>query len=232
MQVSTVGASQSLDLVSLLAARRRAATSTGTGSDATTDTLTLSLQSQLLAQPAGAGSFQTDFDALGTALQSGDLDTAKKAYATMQEKLKAHQPPGGGDDPMGSAFAAIGKALDAGDTSTAQSAWSSLKTQLASMDGSSGTNPFEQDLNALGKLIDAGNLDGAKSLFKTMQSRMHAHQASGQNNTNQDSSTQDGSDVASAFSAVGSALQSGNLSSAQTAWQSLLQQLQNRMSAT
>jgi soluble cytochrome b562 len=226
MQVSSVGASQSLDLVSLLAARRRA-TSTGTSSDATTDTLTLSLQAQVLALPAGANSFQTDFDALGTALQSGDLDAAKKAYATMQDKFKAHQPPSGGDDPMGSAFAAIGKALDAGDTGTAQSAWSSLKTQFASMGGSGGTNPFEQDLNALGKLIDAGNLDGAKSLFKTMQSRMQAHRAS-----TQEPSTQDGADGASAFSALGSALQSSDLSSAQEAWQSLIQQLQNRNSAT
>jgi hypothetical protein len=232
MQVSSVGASQSLDLVSLLAARRRAATSTGTSSDATTDTLTLSLQAQVLAQPAGADSFQTDFDALGTALQSGDLNAAKKAYATMQEKLKAHQPPGGGDDPMGSSFAAIGKALDTGDTSTAQSAWSSLKTQFASMGGSGRTNPFEQDLNALGKLIDAGNLDGAKSLFKTMQSRMQAHRASAQNSSTRDTSTQDGTDVDSAFSALGSALQSSDLSSAQKAWQSLIQQFQNRNPAT
>lgn len=227
MQVSTVGASQSLDLISLLAARRRATTSSGTTTDATTDTLTLSLQAQLLGQPAGASSFQTDFDALGTALQSGDLEAAKKAYATMQEKLKAHQPPGGGDDPMGSAFAAIGEALDSGDTTAAQSAWGNLKTQLASMGGSGGTRPFEQDMNALGKLIDAGNLDGAKSLFKTMQSRMHAHRASAQNG-----STQDGTDAASAFSALDSALQSGDLSSAQKAWQTLIQQIQNRTPTT
>jgi hypothetical protein len=190
----------------------------------------------------GAQQFQTDFQDLGSKIQSGDLEGAKQAYAAMKDKIKGHQPPGGGDDPMAQGFAAIGKALDSGDTKAAQSAYQSMQTKMESMasmmksmmgdstNDSSSTNSIGQDMNELGKLIDSGNLDGAKSLLKSMQSKMKAHHPSTQNAQSQ--STASSTDIESRFNSLGKSLDSNDLSSAQDTWSSLIKQLQGSGNTT
>ncbi|MBI1754014.1 MAG: hypothetical protein HY014_10035 [Acidobacteria bacterium] len=225
MTVSAIGSSQSLDLVSLLATKRRASsTGASSGGDAATDSLSLSLTAQAMARPQGSNPFQTDLENLGKLIDSGDLSGAKKAYAALQEKMQAHRPAEGGDDPLAGAFTAIGEALDSGDETAAKTAFQSLQTQLASLGapgaGQSGSNPFEQDLTQLGKRIDSGDLSGAKALFQTMQARMKAHQPPPQEGS------QNGG--RSALSAIGTALDAGDLSSTQSAWSGLMDQLQQR----
>jgi soluble cytochrome b562 len=231
MNISSVGASNSLDLISLLSKQSRSSGSgSSTGTDATSDSVSLSMQAQFMQ---GAQQFQTDFQDLGSKIQSGDLEGAKKAFAAMQDKIKGHQPPGGGDDPMAQGFAAIGKALDSGDTKAAQSAYQSMQTQMASMmksmmggstSGSSSTNSIGQDMDELGKLIDSGNLDSAKSLLKSMQSKMKAHHHPTQNA--QSKSTGSSTDIESLFNSLGKSLDSNDLSSAQDTWSNLIKQLQ------
>lgn len=230
MNISSVGASNSLDLISLLSKRSRSSGSGGsTGSDPTSDSVSLSMQAQFMQ---GAQQFQTDFQDLGSKIQSGDLEGAKKAYAAMKDKIKGHQPPGGGDDPMAQGFAAIGKALDSGDTKAAQSAYQSMQTKMESMasmmggstNGSSSTNSIGQDMDELGKLIDSGNLDAAKSLLKSMQSKMKAHEHSTQNAQSQSAGSS--TDIESLFNSLGKSLDSNNLSSAQDTWNNLIMQFQ------
>jgi hypothetical protein len=233
MNVSSVGAAQSLDYLSLLSTRSRTSASGSSSADSTADTLSLSLQALMMSSQAqGTNPFQTDFDNLGSLIQSGDLEGAKKAYAAMQEKLQAHGSDGGRNDAMSESFAAIGKALDSGDTSAAQSAWSAMQTQLQSMGGpggGTGGNPFEQDMTQLGTLLDAGDVEGAKSLYQTMQSRMKSHQPPPQGG--QSGSSSGGTGAASGLSAIGEALDSDDLSAAQDAWTALMQELQQRGSA-
>jgi ribosomal protein S20 len=40
-----------------------------------------------------SSSLKTDFDALGEALESGDLSAAKEALTTVSDNMKAHKPP-------------------------------------------------------------------------------------------------------------------------------------------
>jgi ribosomal protein S20 len=184
----------------------------------------------------GAQQFQTDFSSLGSALQSGDLAGAKKAYAALQNDIQANQPVGGGNDPLAQEFAAIGKALDSGDTKAAQAAYDSMNTQMDKMasmmkskmsgstEGGSGTNSIGQDMDELGKLIDSGNLDGAKSLLKSMESKMKDHQHSTQDTQSQSSSSS--TDIKSLFNSLSNSLNSNDLSSAQETWNNLIQQFQ------
>jgi hypothetical protein len=227
MNISSVGASQSLDLTALLAKLKSAKSTSGTDTT-TSDTLSLSVQAQLLSGTQGSNPFQTDFENLGKLIDSGDLAGAKKAFAAMQAKMQAHQSDRadqGGTDPLADGLAAIGKALDSGDTNAAQTAFKALQTQLASLGGQDGpgSDPFEKDLAQLGSLMDAGDLAGAKALFQTMQDRMKAHK-----NAAQDGSTsQSGTDPATSLAAIGSALSAGDLSAAKSAWSALLKEIQN-----
>jgi hypothetical protein len=240
MNISSVAASNSLDLISLLSKQSRSSrTGGGTGSDPTSDSVSLSMQAQFMQ---GAQQFQTDFQNLGSKIQSGDLEGAKKAYAVMQDKIKGHQPPGGGDDPMAQDFAAIGKALNSGDTKAAQSAYQSMLTKMESMatmmksmlggstNGSSSTNSIGQDMDELGKLIDSGNLESAKSLLKSMESKLKAHQHSTQNAQSQSAGSS--TDIESLLNSLGKSLDSNNLSSAQDIWSHLIKQFQDSGNTT
>ena len=62
-----------------------------------------------------------DFNQLASAIKSGDLGSAQKAYATLAAKSP---DAASGNSPL----ATLGKALQAGDISAAQQALSSMKT--------------------------------------------------------------------------------------------------------
>lgn len=88
------------------------------------------------------------FSALEKAISSGDLDSAKTAFATMKsdmEKMQAirqqitgntsssnssSSSSSSSDDPMSKAMEALSTALESGDTSSVQDAFSSLKETM------------------------------------------------------------------------------------------------------
>lgn len=89
------------------------------------------------------------FSALEKAISSGDLDSAKTAFATMKsdmEKMQAirqqitgntnssnsssNSSSSSSDDPMSKAMEALSTALESGDTSSVQDAFSSLKETM------------------------------------------------------------------------------------------------------
>jgi hypothetical protein len=61
------------------------------------------------------------YSQMSSALQSGDIDDAKSAYAT----LVRNAPPGASMQP-GGPMAQLGKALATGDLTAAQSTWSTI----------------------------------------------------------------------------------------------------------
>jgi len=78
---------------------------------------------------------KSDFDALATALKSGDLSAAKTAYTQVQQDLK--NAPTSSQNSQGSsaqtspadALKAIGDALNSGDIASAQKAFATLQSQ-------------------------------------------------------------------------------------------------------
>ena len=97
-------------------------------------------------------------------------------------------------------------------TSQTQSLWQSRRQQ------------FQQNLQTLGSALQAGDLAGAQQDFQTLLQGLPGS-ASGVSGSSAASGAQ-GGPVAKDLTALKSALQSGNLSDAQQAYQTLTQDLQ------
>jgi DNA-binding FadR family transcriptional regulator len=93
--------------------------------------------------------WRQDFKQLASALQSGDLAGAQKAYSALQQLQQSSQSGGqsssqqqanSGNNPIQNDFAALGKALSSGDLTGAQTAFSQLQSDLkaAFQSGASG----------------------------------------------------------------------------------------------
>jgi hypothetical protein len=191
-----------------------AASGTTSTAATSTDQLTISAAAQ---QASGQNDpFQTDLDSLASALKSGDLETARKAYATMAAEMQKH-----GDLP--SDFAAIGTALDSGDLTAAQSALQTVQKNVAGhQPPASGTNPLQQDMDKLGQLISTGDSSSAQSLLDQILAKLTGTSSSG---TGTDSSSSDTA-FQKAIKDLKAALAAGNTTSATTAYQTLLAQVQ------
>jgi hypothetical protein len=91
-----------------------------------------------LYQPANQGSFSQsvqDFQAIGSALQSGDLTSAQSALAAFQQDLPASSQtssnqPFGANSKANSDYQSLVSALQSGNLSNAQQSFASLQTDL------------------------------------------------------------------------------------------------------
>ena len=139
---------------------------------------------------------QTDFQQLGQDLQSGNLTGAQQDFATLQQ------------------------ALPTGQSQSQQNT----------------ASPIAQAFTALSQALQSGNLQDAQTAFSTLQGDIQQQQGSGQvqhhhhhgGNSSQSTASaasQQTNPVATAFGALSQALQSGNLSAAQTAFATLQQDL-------
>ena len=158
---------------------------------------------------SGAGVYQNqlqqirkDFTTLQTDLSSGSLATAQQAYAALTQDLQAVQQTEGGQQVGGSSqlesdLAAVGSALQSGNITDAQTAFATLTQDLQ---------------NALQTQATQG----------TQQAYGHHH-----HHHHHDSSQTASVSVSNDLAAVGSALQSGNITSAQSAFATLMQDLGN-----
>ena len=83
-------------------------------------------------QPAGGaqatGRMKQSFEKLGSALESGDLSSAKDMLAQMKKNAPAQ---GGGDNPMSQKMDALSKAVESGDVKAAQQAYADIKKTMA-----------------------------------------------------------------------------------------------------
>jgi hypothetical protein len=142
-----------------------------------------------------------DFSDLKADLASGDITTAREAYETLTQDLQnvrqARGIDSGADSTINKDLAAIGSALESGDLEGAQSAFATLTQDLQ---GSQRTWGGQRAYGAYG--------------------RYHHHHHEG-------SSQSVGTSIGANLAAIGSALQSGDLEGAQSAFAKLAQDLTN-----
>ena len=134
-----------------------------------------------------------------------------------------------------SQFQQLGKDLQSGNLSQAQQDFATLTQELPSSQQQTGaatsTSSVAQAFKTLGQDLQSGNLSAAQQDFAAIQ--QNAQQASGSAHGHHNhhrrainSSQQGASPISQAFGALGQALQSGNLPSAQQAYATLQQDLQ------
>ncbi len=128
-----------------------------------------------------------------------------------------------------SEFQQLGQDLQAGNLTQAQSDFSSLTRNISSPQQSN--SPLAQAFSALGSALQSGNVSAAQQAYATLQQDVqqtgqghHHHHHAGDSSGTPNSST--GSTLSQLFSSLGTALVSGNLSAAQTAYSTLSQDLQ------
>jgi len=150
----------------------------------------------------GAGKIARDFHQLRQELFAGDLTGASQTYADLQGLL----PHGTG--PAAHALQAIGQALQSGDISGAQSdlrhySWIHRHQQ-----------EVRSDIAQLSDGLSTGNLQEAQQAFAALQGLV------GQRNPN--------GPISQALNNVGAALQNGDLSAAETAFATYMQDLKGQ----
>jgi hypothetical protein len=136
-------------------------------------------------------------------------------------------------------FSTLQASLSSGNLSTAQQAYVTLTQDLQNTQQTQGgqqvggTSQLSKDLAAVGSALQSGDLTSAQSAFATLtqdlqsaqqiQAGQQTHKGHGHHHHHHGSSSQVTTDLA----AVGSALQSGDLTSAQSAFATLLKDLGN-----
>lgn len=149
------------------------------------------------------------FKDLASALQSGDLTAAQTAFASLQQLLPnssagnqtQNGQQGSGQNPFATDFSALAKALQSGDLSAAQTAFAKLQQDTQSVQG----HHHHHHHKASASTQSTASTTSSSSVGSTA--------GSGQNQ------------FATDFSALGQALQSGNLSQAQAAFAKLQQDM-------
>lgn len=127
-----------------------------------------------------------------------------------------------------SEFQQLGQDLQAGNLSQAQSDFSTL-SQNTSIPVQSNSS-LSQAFGSLGSALQSGNLAAAQKAYSTIQEDVqqtgqgHRHHHAGGSSQTTNSSM--GGMLSQLFGSLGSALQSGNVSTAQTAYSTLQQGLQ------
>lgn len=102
-----------------------------------------SLGSPYSSRQNNAANRKNDFQALASALNSGDLSGAQNAFAALQKDLPPGQQAGatGGqndnskNNPVATDFQNLSQALSSGDLSSAQSAFAKLQQDMQAMQG-------------------------------------------------------------------------------------------------
>lgn len=193
---------------------------------------------------------QNDFAALGQALQSGSLSQAQSAFSQLQSDLRAgppaaQAPPQAADqyqaqNPVEEAiqdYSQLASSLQNGDLTDAQSAYTNLQdlTQAYQGDSSSDSpNTVQTDFATLGQDLQSGNLTQAQSDFAQLQSDLQAptQPASGSSDATQAPAPSPAQQVQQDYAELSSALGTGNLTTAQSAFTALEQALQTQSGST
>ena len=124
-----------------------------------------------------------------------------------------------------SAFQNLGQDLQSGNLTQAKSDFSILSQNFPN--STQNNNPLTQAFSALGQALQAGNLSAAQTAYSTIQQDVQQAGASGHHHHHHYGGGAESSSnaLAQAFGTLGQALQSGNLSSAQTAYSTIQQDL-------
>jgi len=125
-------------------------------------------------------------------------------------------------------FQQLGQDLQSGNLTAAQADFATLQQlspQGSSSATSSSSNPIAQAFNQLSQDLQSGNLSAAQQDYSTIQQDFQSHAAAhGHHHHGGGSSGQ--SEISQLLSELGQALQSGNLTNAQQAYSTLMQDFQ------
>jgi soluble cytochrome b562 len=130
-------------------------------------------------------------------------------------------------DKIKTGFQQLGADLQAGNLSQAQTDYASLSQQISSSQTQT-NKTINQDFSALGQAIESGSITDAQNAYTTLlqdlqQASSHTHR---HHHHHHASSAQQSNPIAQAFDALGKALESGDLSAAQQAYSTIVQNLQ------
>jgi outer membrane protein assembly factor BamD (BamD/ComL family) len=131
-------------------------------------------------------------------------------------------------------FQQLGKDLQSGNLSAAQSDFATLQQlqpQTSSTSSAQSGNPIAQEFNQLATDLKSGNLSAVQQDYSAIQQDVQSRGAQGHHH-HHSSGGSGASEISQLMSQLGQALQSGNLSTAQQAYNSLLQDFQQSSGAT
>jgi outer membrane protein assembly factor BamD (BamD/ComL family) len=129
-------------------------------------------------------------------------------------------------------FSQLGQDLQSGNLSAAQSDFATLQQmqpQSSASSSTQSTSPITQDFNQLATDLKAGNTTAAQQDYTQLQKDLQTQPPTTQHHHHHHgggSGSSSNSEIGQLFSQLGSALQSGNLSTAQQAYASLQQDIQ------
>jgi hypothetical protein len=157
-----------------------------------TNPYTQSLQSSPLSDAFKQS--KQDFAALGSALQSGDLAGAQKAFAALQQDKSTISQARGGQ----------GSDSDGSSSTVSQTAQSSQ----------SGTSSVQDLMNQLKQALGSGDLQGAQQAFASLQQNMQASRGHGHHHHGggSQSNTTSSTGTTSATATTGSTAQTSGIS--------------------
>ncbi len=124
-------------------------------------------------------------------------------------------------------FQQLGQDLQNGNVSAAQQDFATLQQlgpQASSTLSTQTSNPMVQALNQLRKDLQSGNVSAAQKDYTNLKQDFQNAAHTRAHHHHQPHSA-DGSEISQLFDQLGQALQSGNVSSAQTAYSSMVQDL-------
>ena len=84
---------------------------------------------QQTSPSSSVAQIKQDFQNIGNALQAGNLDDAKKAYAQLQKDAPTQNA--NSNNPINADIKSLGKALNSGDIKAAQEAYTKIQTNMA-----------------------------------------------------------------------------------------------------
>jgi outer membrane protein assembly factor BamD (BamD/ComL family) len=123
-------------------------------------------------------------------------------------------------------FNQLGQDLQSGNLSAAQSDFSTLQQDApagAAINSTQSTSPMAQEFKQLSSDLQSGNLSGAQQDFSTIKQDYQNEQGHWGHHHHGGVQADPPKPIAQEFAQLGQALQSSNLSSAQQAYSSLLQ---------
>jgi major membrane immunogen (membrane-anchored lipoprotein) len=125
-------------------------------------------------------------------------------------------------------FQQLGQDLQSGNLSASQSDFAtlqSLQPQSSSTSSSQSNNPIAQAFSQLSQDLQSGNLSAAQQDYAAIQQAMKSQEATGHHH-HHGSSSSGANEISQLLDQLGTALQSGDLSSAQSAFTTLQQEFQ------
>jgi hypothetical protein len=126
-------------------------------------------------------------------------------------------------------FQQLGKDLQSGNLSAAQSDFATLQKlnpQTNSTSSAQSDNPIAQAFSQLSTDLQSGNLSAAQQDYTTIQQAMQSQATQGHHHHHHGGGSSGASEISQLLDQLGTALQSGDLSTAQSTFTTLQQDLQ------